>query len=127
VANRIELRLRLPNSPGALGAVCQALADGRVNILALGLDGRGELRLVVDNHVHAAGVLRDRHYEVVEHDALVLNVPHAPGGLAAVLALVAAAGVNVERAYGGAPPGASTAAVVIDVDDAMSAASAAGV
>ena len=51
---RTELNLRLPNSPGALAGVCRLLSDERVNIVALALDGTGQLRLVVDNHVHAA-------------------------------------------------------------------------
>jgi len=127
VANRIELRLRLANSPGALGAVCQALAEARVNILALGLDSRGELRLLVDNHIHAAGVLRERHYEVIERDVLVLDVPNTPGALASVLAIMAGADVNIERAYGGAAAGAPAAALVVEVDDVMAAAGAAGV
>src|SRR6266498_3390632 len=52
---RTELSLRLPNSPGALAGVCRLLADERVNILALALESSGQLRMVVDNHVHAAG------------------------------------------------------------------------
>lgn len=127
MAIRIELGLRLPNSPGALAAVCRTLADERVNILAMGLDAGGHLRLVVDNHVHAAGVLRERHYEVAERDVVVLNVPHAPGGIAATLQLVADARVNIEHAYGGAAEGALSASIVLGVDDAMAASAAAGV
>jgi hypothetical protein len=127
MATRIELQLRLPNSPGALAIVCQALADEHVNILSFALDARGELRLVVDNHVHAAGVLRERHYTVSERDVVVINVPNTPGGLASALRIMADAHVNVERAYGGAAEGAAIASVVIGVEDAMAAASAAGV
>ena len=38
MAIRTELNLRLPNSPGALAAVCRALADERVNIVALAVE-----------------------------------------------------------------------------------------
>ena len=51
---RIELSLRLANSPGALAGVCRLLSDERVNVQAMGLEAGGQLRLVVDNHVHAA-------------------------------------------------------------------------
>lgn len=123
---RTELSLRLPNSPGALTAVCRVLADERININALSLDSGGALRLLVDNHVLGAGVLRARHHQVSERDVLVLSVAHAPGGLAPVARLVADAGVNVEYAYSGALEGGGTL-VVLGVDDAQRASAAAGV
>jgi hypothetical protein len=55
---RTELTLRLPNNAGALAGVCRVLAEERVNVLAMSLDHGGQLRLVVDNHVHGAAVLR---------------------------------------------------------------------
>ena len=55
MAIRTEVNLRLPNSPGALAGVCRLLSDERVNILAMALDASGQLRLVLDNHVHGAG------------------------------------------------------------------------
>jgi hypothetical protein len=120
MAIRTELSLRLPNSPGALGGVCRLLADEHVNILAMSVESAGPLRLVVDNHVHAAAVLRDRHHTVAERPVIVLGVSNAPGALAAALKLV-------DYAYGGAADGAGSALVVIGVDDAMRAAAAAGV
>jgi hypothetical protein len=124
---RRELTLRLPNSPGALGAVCRLLDAERVNILALSLESTGLARLVVDNPVHAAATLREQHHHVTERDVIVLRVPNAPGGAAAALQLVAAAGVNVDYAYGGGDEGSPSGAVVIGVDDALRAASLAGV
>lgn len=124
---RTELSLRLPNSPGALAGVCRLLSDERVNINALSLDGAGQLRLIVDNHVLAAGILRSRHHQVVERDVLVLSVANMPGGLAPVAKLVADAGVNVDYAYGGTSDGGPAAVVVLGVDDAQRAAAAAGV
>jgi hypothetical protein len=127
MATRIELTLRLPNSPGALAGVCRALADERVNILAMALDPGGTLRMVVDNHVHAAAVLRERHHQVAEHDVIVLNVPNSPGAVAAALRLVADADVNVEHAYGGAAEAGTAASIVLGVHDAMTAATKAGI
>ena len=65
------------------------------------LDAGGQLRLVVDNHVHAAAVLREHHHQVTEHDVIVTAIPNAPGALAPTLKLVSDANVNVEYAYGG--------------------------
>jgi hypothetical protein len=124
---RTELNLRLPNSPGALGGVCRLLSDERVNIVALSLEAGGHLRLVVDNHVHAAAVLRERHHQVTERDVILLAVPNIPGALAPALKLVSDASVNIEYAYAGATDMAAIAAVVVGVEDAQRAAAAAGV
>lgn len=127
MAIRTELHLRLPNSPGALAGVCRLLADERVNIMAMGLDGAGHLRLVVDNHVHGGAVLRDHHHQVTERDVLVLQLSHAPGALAIPLQLIADSGVNIDYVYGGAADTGSAASVVVGVTDAMRASAAAGV
>ncbi len=127
MAIRTELNLRLPNSPGALAGVCRLLSDERVNVLAMALESSGQLRLVVDNHVHGGAVLREHHHQVTERDVILLALPNAPGGLAAVLRLVSDAGVNVEHAYGGAAEGSATASVIIGVDEPQRAAAAAGV
>ena len=127
MAIRTELTLRLPNSPGALAGVCRILSNERVNVQAMSLDGTGQLRLIVDNHVHGGAILRDHHYQVAERDVIVLALPNAPGGLASVLRLVADANVSLEYAYGGAAEGGAKATVVIGVDDPSKAAAAAGV
>ena len=127
MAIRVELNLRLPNSPGALAGVCALLSNERVNIVAIALEGTGQLRLVVDNHVHASGVLREHHHQVTERDVIVIGSSNAPGSLAPALQLVRDAGVNIEYAYGGGPDASPTAVIVLGVDDAVRAASAAGV
>jgi hypothetical protein len=124
---RIELSLRLGNSPGALAGVCRLLSDERVNVQAMGLEAGGQLRIVVDNHVHAAAVLRDHHHQVAERNVIVTAVPNAPGSLGPALKLMSDANVNVEYAYGGGSEGSATATIVIGVDDAARAAAAAGV
>ena len=96
---RPELTLRLQNSPGALARICDLLSAERVNVIALSLEVTGSLRLVVDNHVHARGVLAERHYEVTERDALVVRIANNPGALAAIARMLAAAGVNVDYVY----------------------------
>lgn len=124
---RTELSLRLGNSPGSLEGVCRLLSDERVNILALGLEAGGQLRLIVDNHVHAAAVLRDHHHQVAERDVIVTSVPNAPGSLSPMMRLLADADINIEYAYGGGSDPGPNAMIVFGVDDAMRAAAAAGV
>lgn len=127
MAIRTELNLRLPNSPGALAGVCVLLSEERVNILVMALESAGQLRLVVDNHVHGAAILREHHHQVTERDVILVTVPNTPGSLAPVLRLVGDTGVNVEYAYGGGSDMGSTASIVLGVDNAQRAAAAAGV
>jgi hypothetical protein len=127
MAVQTELGLRLPNSPGALAAICQSLSDERVNIIAMTVESSGQLRLVVDNSVRAAGVLRSRHHTVTERDVLLVPIANGPGALFPVLRLIAEARINIEYAYGVAAEGNAVAAVVLGVDDARRAAAAAGV
>ena len=127
MAIRTELNLRLPNTPGALAGVCSLLSAERVNILAIVLESAGQLRLVVDNHVHGAAVLREHHHQVTERDVILLAISNAPGALAPTLRLVSDAGVNVEYAYGGASDLSPMASIVLGLDDAQRAAAAAGV
>ena len=127
MAIRTEISLRLPNSPGALAGVCRLLSNERVNVQAMSLDGSGQLRMLVDNHVHGGSVLREHHHQVAERDVIVISLPNAPGGLSAILRLVSDGNVNVEYAYGGAAEGSATALVVLGVDDPSRAAASAGV
>ena len=127
MAIRKELSVRLQNTPGAMARICQALDDERVNILALGLDTSGNLRMVVDNHVHGADVLRDREYEVDERDVLYTTVPNSPGALNRIVKLLADAEVNVDYAYGNGVESTEVAAFVIGVTDAARASAATGI
>ena len=124
---RTELNLRLPNSPGALAGVCRLLSNERVNVLAMALEAGGQLRLVVDNHVHGAAVLRDHHHDVTERDVIVTTVSNTPGALAQPLRLMREASVNVDYAYGGGSEAGPTATIVLGVDNAQRAAAAAGI
>lgn len=123
---RTELTLRLQNSPGALARVCDLLSVERVNVSALMMEPNGIARLVVDNPVHAAGLLRDRQYEVEEREVLFTQLPNQPGSFAAIARLLAAASVNLEYVYTATLDNQPEAAVVIGVPDAMRAAAAAG-
>ena len=127
MAIRTELSLRLPNSPGALAGVCRLLSNERVNIVAMALESGGQLRLIVDNHVHGGAVLRDHHHQVAERDVLMTAIPNAPGALAPALQLIAEAGINVDYAYGGAGETNATASVVLGVEHPLAASAASGI
>jgi hypothetical protein len=114
---RTELAFRLPNNAGALAGVYRLLAEERVNVVAMSLGDGGHLRLVVDNHVHGAAVLREGRHNVSEYDVLVVDT----AGSLNALRLIADAGINLNYSYGAA------SALILGVDDAIRASAAAGI
>ncbi len=126
MAIRSELTLRLQNSPGTLARVCQVIANERINIVAMNLASPLVVRLVVDNPVHAAAILREQHYQVEERDVIYTATSNDPGALLRITRLIADAGINVEYLYATALEGQAMASIVVGVPDAERASSAAG-
>ena len=122
-----ELTVRLANTPGSLGRVAQVLGNERINMLAMSLDSGGALRIVVDNPLHAAGSLREQHYQVEERDVLYATVPNEPGSLGRVVKMLAEAGINLEYAYASGIDRVPMVAVVIGVNDVQRASAATGI
>ncbi len=89
----------LPTAPARSSRVAQLLGGERINMLAMSIDPSGQLRMVVDNPLHAAGTLREQHYNVEERDVLYTSMPNEPGALGRALKLLADAGINVDYAY----------------------------
>ena len=121
-----EITVRLANSPGTLGRVAQVLGAERINMLALMVEPSGSLRMVVDNPLHAASLLREQHYQVEERDVLYTTMPNEPGSLGRALKLLADNGVNVDYAYASGIDRLPMVGVVIGVADASKASYATG-
>ena len=122
-----EITVKVANSSGSLGRVAQVLGGERINILAMSLEASGHVRMVVDNPLHAAGTLREQHYQVEERDVLYTVLPNEPGSLARALKVIADAGINVEYAYASGSDRVPMVAVVIGVLDAQKASYATGI
>ena len=127
MAIRKEFTLRLQNSPGALGRVCQYLSDEKIRIEALALDSGGNLRIVVNNPLNAAGLLRVKQYVIEERDVLLIQLPDETGALYKATRLLSSAGVNIEHTYGCSPDAQPMGCVVMAVDDIERASMVAGV
>lgn len=121
-----EITVKLANSPGTLSRVSQLLGGERINILAMSIDPAGHLRLVVDNPLHAANMLREQHYNVEERDVLYTAMPNEPGSLSRALRLLGEAGINIEYAYASGIDRVPMVGVVIAVADAQKASYVAG-
>ena len=76
--------------------------------------------------MHAAGLLRGRDYAVDEREVLYVTVANGPGALASATRMLSAAAVNIDYAFASALADHDMTAVVVGVDDAQRASTAAG-
>jgi hypothetical protein len=119
-----QFSIFLVNKPGVLAQVTKALADEKVNIVAMTLvdsQEHGVLRLVVENPADARDVIKKLNLPATETEVLSLELSNRPGMLADVAGLLARAHININYAYvsSGAPGGHTTG--IFKVNDAKKA------
>jgi len=100
----------LVNKPGVLAQVTQALADEKINIIAMTLvdsQEHGVLRFVTDDGGTVRQVLRALNLPTTETEVLCVELPNRPGSLAGVASLLGKNHININYAYvtSGAPGG----------------------
>ena len=97
-----QISVFLENKSGRLADVARVLGDNKVNMRALCVADTadfGVLRMVVDQPDHAFKVLKDNGFAASKTDVLAAEVPDTPGGLADILAVLAAKDINLEYMY----------------------------
>jgi hypothetical protein len=97
-----QISVFLENKSGRLADVTRALAENNVNIRALSIADTidyGLLRLIVNNPEHATKVLTDEGFTVARTEVLAIEVPDRPGGLAGIIDILSARGLNIEYMY----------------------------
>ncbi len=102
-----QLSIFLENKVGRLAGVAKLLGEANINIRALSVadtNDFGILRLIVDDIDSAERKLRENNVVCRINNVTVVAVDNRPGGLARVLSVLNAAGVNVEYMYAVAEP-----------------------
>src|ERR1041385_7038243 len=97
-----QLAIFLENKPGALGRVCEALAQAGINISALTVSDTVDhsvVRMVVSDPTKALMLLGERGVLALENEVLVMETANEPGVLAKIADRLAGAEVNIEYAY----------------------------
>ncbi|HOU21866.1 MAG: ACT domain-containing protein [Kiritimatiellae bacterium] len=97
-----QISIFLENRSGRLASVLKEVGRAGVNIRALSLADTsdfGILRLIVDNVDLCVQTLRAGGHTVSVTEVLAVEVPDHPGGLAGILDVLSAAGLNVEYMY----------------------------
>src|SRR5437867_8856363 len=94
----IQFSVFLVNKPGVLAQVTRALADEKVNIVAMTLvdsQEHGVLRLVAANAETARKVLTRLNLPMTETEVLCLDLSNRPGALADVAGVLGTNHVNI--------------------------------
>jgi hypothetical protein len=115
-----QVSIFLENKSGRLAEVTNVLAAANVNIRALSLADTadfGILRLIVDQTERAKQALKDHGFTIGKTEVIALEVPDRPGGLAEILQILGAAGINVEYMYAFVQRSGANAIVIFRFDE----------
>lgn len=109
----IQFSVFLVNKPGVLAQVTGALAQAKINLLAMTLvdsQEHGVLRMVISEADEARNVLKKINLPMTETEVLCVDLPNRPGALADVATLLGKEHININYAYvtSGAPGGRTT-------------------
>jgi hypothetical protein len=119
-----QLALFVENKPGTLAAVCQALADQKINIYAISISDAVDhavVRMVVSDPNKAMHLLGEHGVLVIERDVLMVQGRSRPGELARIAKTLADHKINIEYAYSATPPDASKGSMILRVDNTAKA------
>lgn len=97
-----QISVFLENKSGRLADVTRTLATNAINIRALSIADTidyGLLRLIVNDPVKATSVLTDEGFTVAQTEVLAIEIPDRPGGLAGIIDILSAKGLNIEYMY----------------------------
>ena len=122
-----QISVYIENQPGKLAETTRFIADHGINLRALSIaDTRdfGILRIIADEPEASAEKLREGGYIVNVTEVIAVGIKDAPGSLAAILEIIAAAGVSVEYTYAFLATRISGAVMIFRVDDGEKAAAA---
>lgn len=115
-----EFTVLLENRPGALGKLCRALADHKVNILALQSSPVREkfvTRFIVDHPDKARAVLHSEKLTFTETTIVQTKIVHRPGEIARLASRLGKANININYAYCGLEPGTNAPLVFFGVEE----------
>ena len=119
-----QLALFLGNEPGALGRMCRALADAKINLFALSVGDTVDhcvVRVITSDWQRAKQVFEEHNAVLVETEVLLIESTNQPGSLADIAEKLAAAKINIEYAYFATGPKAKQGLLVLRTSNSRKA------
>ena len=114
-----QISVFLENKSGRLADVTRTLADAGINIRALSIADTidyGLLRMIVNDPSGARTALSEAGFTAALTEVLAIEVQDKPGGLANIIDILAAAGVNIEYMYAFVGTSGENAIVVFRIE-----------
>ena len=115
-----QISVFLENRAGQLAQITTALAEENIDLRAINIaetSDYGVLRLIADQPQKAASTLLEKGFILSMTPVIAVSVPDAPGGLARVLEVLAAAAIDVEYMYSAFGQGDGKAYMIFRVTD----------
>lgn len=97
-----QFSMFLVNKPGILSRVCDALADEKINVVALTLMDsveHGVFRLVAEDVDQARSALGKLNIPMTETEVLVAEMPNRPGAMADLCGRLNSEHISIKYAY----------------------------
>jgi len=119
-----QLAVFLENKPGALAAVCDALAVAKINIYGLTVSDTTDhavVRMVVSNTERAIGIFDAHGTLVVESEVLMIQNDNRAGSLSRIANALSSRKINIEYGYLASMPSAKRGLLILRVTDARRA------
>jgi hypothetical protein len=115
-----QLALFLHNKPGTLAAVCDALAEARINIYGLSVADTVDhsvVRLVVSDTRRALHIFEAHGTLAIESEVLMIENENRPGMLSRIARALGEKKINIEYAYLASQPSAKKGLLIMRVSD----------
>jgi len=115
-----QLAVFLENKPGALAAVCDALAEAKINIFGLTVSDTTDhavVRMVVSNTERAMTLFEAHGVLVVESDVLMIQNDNKPGSLSRIAHALSQKKINIDYGYLASMPSAKKGLLILRVTD----------
>lgn len=119
-----QLSIFVENKPGRLESIIDTLGKNNINIRALSIADTtdfGILRLIVDDVDRAKSVLKETGVISKRTDVVAVFLDDRSGGLAKVLSVLTAGGLNIEYMYAFLTKTEGKALMVLKADDEQKA------
>jgi hypothetical protein len=123
------LNIPLQNSPGSLAEILEIMARAEINVDAIDCDTAGDfgsVRLLTNKPQLARELLEQDGYDVVEAQAIEIQVPNRYGELAKIAKKLADKRINVVSLFGTSPPLGGEGRIILRVNDEKAARTALG-
>jgi len=115
-----EITVDLTDQPGTLANLCQGLANRGINIMGIQAapgQGKGSVRLVVDDPSAAGTVLSNQNMRYTETKIVQAALSNRPGELARAATRLGEAKININHMYCGLDSKTNEPLLFFGVDD----------